>query len=169
MSDKSDFLKPLDRSYYGSKATEEAIKATGRTSQDHSTESWLLEGIVYQRCCNCHKACYPAQPLCPGCLSDQLEWHTSNQPGKVLSFTNLHFSFNEFYQERGPWPVALIASEEGPNLYAFLHSDDIKIGEEVKLFSLPDVIGEVVVVAITAHDQNRDLAAFTAKRLSISK
>lgn len=152
----------LTRTVMGALMTAEAEKRADK----HQANGWLLEGAVWQYCHACERICYPAQPLCPQCLSDQLDWRQLAGSGTLLSFTNLHISFNDLFRGQGTWPIGLIAHESGPNCYAFLEQDFTEIGGNAALFTASDSVGQSVIIAVKPGDHATERAAILADKIA---
>lgn len=142
--ENSNALKQLARTSLGALATvqsREAARAIDESSQ------WVSDRLVIQCCQDCGRGHYPARPLCPHCLSENLWWKSYANEGRLLSFTNLYITLNSLFREGAPWRIGLVAHESGTNLHVFLDSDNFHIGQKVAVFSLSDTVGEAVFFA----------------------
>lgn len=113
------------------------------------SEAQTTEALVLQHCVHCHTIQYPPREVCRTCLNDQLEWQATETGGKVLAVTDLHHSHEPYFQQRAPWIIASIKLDCGPIVFAHIAAQDAQPGEQVKVFSHPDLSGRAVLVAVT--------------------
>ncbi len=89
-----------------------------------------------QRCPKCDKVWFPIGPVCPSCLSEDLDWALMSGRGKVSSFVVYHKAWAPWLESRVPYTVAQVELEEGPRLTANLlgvEPSKVKIGMQVKV------------------------------------
>ena len=92
-------------------------------------ERYRLEG---NRCTHCSKIYFPKKHLCE-CGSTSFEEHQLKGKGKILTFTEIKSSPEEF-SDMTPYCVGIIELEEGPKItsqIADARVDELKIGDEV--------------------------------------
>lgn len=103
--------------------------------------------LVMQRCTACGHIRYPIQALCPGCLSDQLEWTEISGRGTVLAVVVYHQAFNAAWKSDVPYNVVLVQLEEGPRMYGNVTGaagNAVQVGDPVRAVFMP-VSDDVVV------------------------
>ena len=77
--------------------------------------------IRLQRCVDCGAAQYPPREVCGACLSDRLEWQsTDSLPARVLARTLLHHSNEPRFRQRLPLTIGLVQFDAGPVAVCFL-------------------------------------------------
>lgn len=78
-----------------------------------------------QHCPHCDSYEWPPAPACSDCLREELEWTQVSGRGRIFS----HVVFERPYYAEcpAPWPVILVALEEGP--WFFSDPRDIPIDE----------------------------------------
>lgn len=104
------------------------------------------------------RAQYPPREVAAGVLRGGLEWRDADPAGRVLATTDVHVSFSPYFAARAPWPVALVASAEGPSIIA--HAlDDLVAGDAVRLSLRLDAAGRGVVCAEAAEARVGDAAS----------
>ncbi len=90
-----------------------------------------------QRCSACGKFFgFPPQLLCPHCLGSEHEWVTLSGKGKVYSFVTYHRPWHPSYQDKVPYNVSLIETDEGARLVSNVVDcppDAVKIGMPVEV------------------------------------
>ena len=68
-----------------------------------------------QRCHDCEKFFFYPRPLCPFCLSRNVEWRTVSGRGKLHTFT-INYRAGRHAPFEGPFVIAIVELEEGPRL-----------------------------------------------------
>ena len=92
---------------------------------------YRLEGAV---CKNCKFCFFPPRPVCPNCGSRDLDSQKLPQKGKVLSYTVVRKSPDDF-KSYVPYPVALVELSGGVKIICQLTDcdvDEISIGMPVE-------------------------------------
>jgi uncharacterized OB-fold protein len=84
------------------------------------------------RCVDCGMVIAPPSGTCYGCGSSSMEWANVSGNGKLIAFTVIHVSPDEFAAEV-PYYVAIVELEEGTRVSARLLGFDPLKPEEVKL------------------------------------
>ena len=80
---------------------------------DHPLWNSIRAGrMCLPRCLDCGKLHYPPGPVCPHCLSSNLEWQPISGRGTILSWVIYHRTYLEAYPE--PYNVIVVRLEEGP-------------------------------------------------------
>jgi len=98
---------------------EQAYKKPIPTPSVRSTPFWRScheHVLSLPRCSDCGSFHFPPAILCPECLSDRLEWARASGRGKVFSFVLFHRVYHPGFAEEVPYPVAVVAMEEGPRM-----------------------------------------------------
>jgi uncharacterized OB-fold protein len=89
-----------------------------------------------QRCTACQKYWFPPSNICPECLSDQWEWALTGGRGTVFSFVVFHRVYHPAFRDDVPYPVAIIALDEGPRFLSNVVGcpvEDIRVGMPVEV------------------------------------
>jgi uncharacterized protein len=89
-----------------------------------------------QRCAVCQRYWFPPSNVCPECLSDQWEWALASGGGTVFSFVVFHRVYHPGFRDAVPYPVALIALDEGPRFLSNVIDcavEDIRVGMPVQV------------------------------------
>ena len=71
-----------------------------------------LEG---SKCKGCGKIAYPARRVCPSCRGAEMEPAAVSRKGKVVTWTVVRVSPDEFLME-SPYPVAVVETPEGARM-----------------------------------------------------
>jgi uncharacterized OB-fold protein len=86
--------------------------------------------LMGARCKRCRELLTPPRPMCPKCLSKDLEFKELPKQGKLLTYTIIHVSPKRF-QKLTPYAVGIVKLEEGaqlPGIIRHIGFDRIKIG-----------------------------------------
>ena len=75
-------------------------------------ESIQARDMRLQRCLDCGEMQYPPGPVCPHCLSSNLEWQPISGRGTILSWVIYHRTYLDAYPE--PYNVIAVRLAEGP-------------------------------------------------------
>jgi uncharacterized OB-fold protein len=67
-------------------------------------------------CTGCDRPFWPAGPICPFCLSDDLTWRDMSGRGRISTFTVVHRAWYPAFMTNGPYNVVQVELEEGPRL-----------------------------------------------------
>jgi uncharacterized OB-fold protein len=70
--------------------------------------------FVLQFCAHCEHACYPPNPMCPKCMSTELEWRPASGRGVLKSWAVFHRAYWPAFEDDIPYTVCLVRLEEGP-------------------------------------------------------
>lgn len=93
-------------------------------------ERYRLEG---NRCSTCNKIYFPKKHLCE-CGSKEFNVHTLAGKGKIITFTEIKSSPEEF-SDMTPYCVGIVELEEGPRITAQIADaevSELKIGDPVE-------------------------------------
>ncbi len=63
-------------------------------------------------CNDCKKFFYPANIICPHCLSENIAWETAPTTGKLYSFTVFHKAFTQQLEQSVPYVVGSVQLAE---------------------------------------------------------
>jgi hypothetical protein len=82
----------------------------------------IREGTMrLQRCLNCGEMQYPPGPVCPHCLSSNLEWQPISGRGTIVSWVVYHRTYLAAYPE--PYNVVAVKLAEGPFMASNLEGE----------------------------------------------
>jgi uncharacterized OB-fold protein len=105
-------------------------------SEKPSVEKYLQniqdEHFKAYKCTECGAVIAPPSGSCYSCGSSTMEWTEVSGKGKLVSFTVIHISPDEFVEEV-PYYVAIVELAEGTRVSARLLGFDPLKPEEVKL------------------------------------
>lgn len=89
-------------------------------TQDPETKGFwdaAREGrLVVQKCARCGHLRFPPHPGCPECHGVESEWQEVSGQASLWSFVVVHGPTLPAFQDFVPFPVAVVALEEGPHL-----------------------------------------------------
>ena len=86
--------------------------------------------IMGAQCNKCGQIILPPRPMCPKCFSKDLKWKESSKQGRLLTYTVIHVSPQQF-QSLAPYAVGIIELENGmhlPGMVKDVPIDEIKVG-----------------------------------------
>lgn len=89
--------------------------------------------LMLQRCRGCNYYVHPPGPICPQCLSRDLEFVAASGKGRVVSFTVNHQPWNPTMET--PYVIALVELAEQPGLR--LMTNIVGCPPETVTFDLP--------------------------------
>lgn len=111
-------------------------------SEKPSVEKYLQniqdEHFKAYKCTECGMVIAPPSGSCYGCGSSTMEWTEVSGKGKLVAFTVIHVSPDEFVEEV-PYYVAIVELAEGTRVsarllgYDPLKPEEVKLGIDVKL------------------------------------
>lgn len=87
------------------------------------------EKLMANKCNKCGKVLVPPKPMCPECLSKNLQWKELPKTGKLLTYTIIHIAPKKF-QHLTPYPVGIVEFEEGaklPGIIKDISLDEIEV------------------------------------------
>jgi uncharacterized OB-fold protein len=103
--------------------------------------------LSVQECGDCARLRYPIAPVCPACLGRTWSWTVLGGAGAVYTFAVFRHSYNDAWQERVPYAVAIVQLDEGVMMIADLADiavDDVRVGLRVQAEFEP-VTAEIVI------------------------
>ncbi len=86
--------------------------------------------IMGAQCNKCGQIILPPRPMCPKCFSKDLKWKESPKQGRLLTYTVIHVSPQQF-QSLAPYAVGIVELENGAHLPGIIKGitvDQIKVG-----------------------------------------
>lgn len=92
--------------------------------------------LVVQRCTSCGLLRFPPREICSSCWSREAEWTPVSGRGEVFSFYLMHQVYHPGFAAEVPYPVVVVALEEGPHLTSNLvecENHRIRIGMPVEV------------------------------------
>jgi uncharacterized protein len=98
------------------------------------------ELLLLQRCSQCQTYRHPPNPICPACLSSELEWVPASGRGIVYTFSVVQHAFRRAWQPLVPYVLAVIELAEGPRLLSNVVEvppEEVRIGMDVELVFAP--------------------------------
>jgi uncharacterized OB-fold protein len=86
--------------------------------------------LMAAQCNKCGTVILPPRPMCPKCFSKDLTWKENPKRGKLLTYTVIHVSPQQF-QSLTPYAVGIVELENGAHLVGIIKDaaiDQIEIG-----------------------------------------
>ena len=108
--------------------------------------------LVIQRCKDCHAFLFPPRPMCPHCLSSDIEWAPVSGKGSIYSWVTITYDKTGLPGMKVPYSVVLVELEEGIRLLS--NVVDMK----------PDEIYIPMPVEVIFEDIAEDLTLYKFKR-----
>jgi uncharacterized OB-fold protein len=105
--------------------------------------------LVIQRCTACSRLRWPPEAGCYYCGSLDYEWAQMTGRATLYTWTVAHPPLLPYFQQRPPWPIAVVELEEGPRLVTNitgLDPDRYEIG--MPLEATFDDIGENITLVV---------------------
>jgi uncharacterized protein len=96
--------------------------------------------FVLQACTKCGHVSYPPNPICPKCLSTELEWRQASGKGTLKSWAVFHRAYWPAFESEVPYTVCLVRLEEGPLFIANFAKgmkSEPKVGAKVRVVFEP--------------------------------
>jgi uncharacterized OB-fold protein len=91
--------------------------------------------LMAGKCLKCGKIHLPPRPLCDNCFSQQFEWVTVSGKGKLLTYTVISITPEQF-QALTPYAVGIVQLENGlkiPGMIQNTTQQQLQIGMELNL------------------------------------
>jgi len=92
---------------------------------------FISEGkVMAAKCSKCGSVLLPPKPVCPKCLTRDMNWIELKNKGKLLTYTVIHVSPIQF-QSMCPYVLGIVKLEDGPNLIGMIRGIDqskVKVG-----------------------------------------
>jgi uncharacterized OB-fold protein len=92
--------------------------------------------LYVQRCGRCGALRHYARALCPGCLSERVEWARCSGKGTVYTFTVTYQNQAAGFRDELPYVLAYVELEEGVRMLTNVvgcKPDDVRIGMRVEV------------------------------------
>ncbi len=91
--------------------------------------------FMIQQCQDCQGFIMYPRCFCPYCLSERVQWVTSEGKGTVYTYSIVHRAPSPDFAEEVPYIVAYIELDEGPRMMSRIHAepDQIVVGMRVKV------------------------------------
>jgi uncharacterized OB-fold protein len=100
-------------------------------------ESCQREAMAIQRCAACAAFRFPPRPLCPQCLSAEVDWVPVSGRGTVYSSITMYHGYGKFWSQHVPYNLSIVELAEGPRMWTNvtgLPPDDVQVGMPVQLY-----------------------------------
>jgi len=120
------------------------------------TKAAAARRFILPKCEDCQTIQYPPREICCHCLGHHLAWRDIDPAGKVLAFTHLHASLEDFFREHLPMSVAFVKLDSGPCLYAHVAKSAAKKDQRVQVLNRLDKSEQAVFLAIPEGDNSHD-------------
>jgi uncharacterized protein len=112
--------------------------------------------LTLQRCDACSQFRYPPASRCPSCLSAVSSWARMSGTGTLFSWIVMHRRYLAGFDDVLPYPVGLVALDEGPLVLTRLLGDPASIRcdqrVEVEFEDLSDEISVPVFRVVVEAD-----------------
>lgn len=82
--------------------------------------------LLLQKCRHCGKVIWPAQYLCPDCLSEDLELTEMSGKGTIYSWEVFRRAFHPAVEEKLPYVVAAVDLDEGARMITNIVDCDLE-------------------------------------------
>ena len=108
------------------------------------------------RCRGCSETWWPASPVCPRCLSDDVEWYATSGRGQLHSWVVFHKVYYGGLET--PYNVAWVELEEGPRVTSRIVDaapDQLRIGLPVEVV-FERLTDEVTLPGFRPQPERRD-------------
>jgi uncharacterized OB-fold protein len=92
--------------------------------------------LYVQRCGRCGALRHYARALCPGCLSERVEWARCSGKGTVYTFTVTYQNQAAGFRDELPYVLAYVELEEGVRMLTNVvgcKPEDVRIGMRVEV------------------------------------
>jgi uncharacterized OB-fold protein len=80
--------------------------------------------LMAAKCRTCKQLLLPPKPMCPECFSNNLEWKELKPNGKLLTYTIIHISPQQF-QKLTPYAVGIVELDENVQLPGIIRNVDL--------------------------------------------
>ncbi len=91
--------------------------------------------LMAAKCNKCGTVLLPPKPICTNCLFTNLKWIELEGAGKLLSYTIIHITPEQF-QSMAPYTVGIVELKKGlclPGMIRNVNPEEIKIGMNLKI------------------------------------
>jgi len=92
--------------------------------------------LVFQKCKYCGLLIHRPKPMCPRCLSTEMEWAASSGKGSVYSSVTVIHDRTGYPGIKVPYSVVVVEMDEGVRILANMHDvkpEEIRIGMPVEV------------------------------------
>lgn len=101
---------------------------------------YLAQGkFMATQCKKCKNKYFPPRADCPYCLESEMEWFEITSPGKLLTYTQVHYGPLGFEAD-APYVIGIVQFPEGIKVLSRISKKidptDIKIGMELRVVSV---------------------------------
>ena len=103
--------------------------------------------LVVQKCGGCGLLRFPAREVCSSCWSRESTWVPVSGRGTVFSYYMMHQIYHPGFVSEVPYPVAVVALDEGPHLTTNLVGctrEEVRVGLPVEV-TFEDLSPEVTL------------------------
>ena len=92
----------------------------------------LAQGhLMANQCATCRKPLFPPKAFCNVCGQEAMEWVELSEPGKLLTFTTVHYGPSGFESET-PYTLGVVGFANGLRMFGELNKaippEEIKVG-----------------------------------------
>ena len=105
--------------------------------------------LIVQACADCGELRHPPTPICPECLSFEVDWVEVPGTGELFTYTITHYTAGEGYEDYVPYTIGVVMLDGTDDIRFITHlvdvePEDVEIGmplevtfEEVEDVTLP--------------------------------
>jgi uncharacterized protein len=93
---------------------DQKILADTSATQRHADA--LCDGRLIYQDCTCGNRWLPPKDECPVCLGTDWNWKDACGRGRLISWVVYRVAYDERFQDKLPYNVAIVELEEGPRL-----------------------------------------------------
>jgi scaffold protein (connect acetoacetyl-CoA thiolase and HMG-CoA synthase) len=90
--------------------------------------------LMAVRCIRCRQVMVPPRAICSNCRHSRVEWVELSQKGKLVTYTIVHVSPQQF-KHMTPYAVGIVEMPEGvkiPSIIRTSRLEDLKIGMQLE-------------------------------------
>jgi hypothetical protein len=103
-----------------------------------SFEGFLKERkLMASQCQKCNALWLPPRPICPSCMSNNMEWAQLSGRGKLVAFTVIGVGpipmLEAGYNRDNPYCAGIVEVEEGPRVSAQILGVDVGDPKNIKI------------------------------------
>ncbi|MER5669628.1 Zn-ribbon domain-containing OB-fold protein [Pseudonocardia alni] len=99
-------------------------------------EACARHELVLQRCAACGTTVFYPRSVCPGCLSDRLDWVPVSGDATLYSYTVARRATHRRLADRVPYVIAIVELDEGPRMTSTVvgsDPDDLAVGLRLRV------------------------------------
>jgi hypothetical protein len=92
--------------------------------------------LVLPWCTDCDKAFWYPRPVCPRCLSPDIEWRPASGRGEIYAVSVMYRAAHPGMADRVPYAVALVDLDEGIRLLTNVvdvDAEEVRVGMPVEV------------------------------------